>query len=187
MGTGWQNVERNAGVPAPKIALERDQNLSSKRRIAVFWNRTECRNGCSADPALPRGLGQPGIFSIHHVLEDADAAVTFVLRPEIAEKFGIDTRRIVLGGHSMGGRGAPHGLELPDVGHRIALAAEVVVWLQKLPKLAQLLRKRWLRCAAMDHPVADKQSRRRIEKSWYPFHNQIVESIDRGRFSLGVS
>jgi pimeloyl-ACP methyl ester carboxylesterase len=47
--------------------------------------------------------GSPGIFSIGHVLEDADAAVTFVRRPDIAEKFGIDTRRIVLGGHSMGG------------------------------------------------------------------------------------
>jgi len=47
--------------------------------------------------------GSPGIFSIRHVLEDADAAVAFVRRPDIAEKFGIDTRRIVLGGHSMGG------------------------------------------------------------------------------------
>jgi uncharacterized protein len=47
--------------------------------------------------------GSPGVFSIAHVLEDADAAVDFVRRTEIAEKFGIDTRRIVLGGHSMGG------------------------------------------------------------------------------------
>jgi pimeloyl-ACP methyl ester carboxylesterase len=47
--------------------------------------------------------GSPGIFSIGHVLEDADAAITFVRRPDIVEKFGIDTRRIVLGGHSMGG------------------------------------------------------------------------------------
>jgi pimeloyl-ACP methyl ester carboxylesterase len=47
--------------------------------------------------------GSPGTFSIRNVLEDADAAVTFVRRPDIAEKFEIDTRRIVLGGHSMGG------------------------------------------------------------------------------------
>ena len=47
--------------------------------------------------------GSPGVFSIVHVLEDADAAVAFVRRPDIVEKFGIDTRRIVLGGHSMGG------------------------------------------------------------------------------------
>jgi pimeloyl-ACP methyl ester carboxylesterase len=47
--------------------------------------------------------GSPGIFSIGHVLEDADAAIAFVRRPDIAAKFGIDTHRIVLGGHSMGG------------------------------------------------------------------------------------
>jgi uncharacterized protein len=47
--------------------------------------------------------GSPGTFSIVHVLEDADAAVAFVRRVDIAEKFGIDTRRVVLGGHSMGG------------------------------------------------------------------------------------
>jgi pimeloyl-ACP methyl ester carboxylesterase len=47
--------------------------------------------------------GSPGLFSIGHAREDADAAVAFVRRPDIAGKFGIDTRRIVLGGHSMGG------------------------------------------------------------------------------------
>jgi pimeloyl-ACP methyl ester carboxylesterase len=47
--------------------------------------------------------GSPGVFSIAHVLEDADAAVVFVRKPEIASKYGIDTHRIVLGGHSMGG------------------------------------------------------------------------------------
>ena len=47
--------------------------------------------------------GSPGTFSISHVLEDADAAIAFVRRPDIAEKFGIDAKRIVLGGHSMGG------------------------------------------------------------------------------------
>jgi uncharacterized protein len=47
--------------------------------------------------------GSPGIFSIAHVMEDADAAVAFVRRPDIAAKFGIDPNRIVLGGHSMGG------------------------------------------------------------------------------------
>ena len=47
--------------------------------------------------------GSPGVFSIKHALEDTNAAMTFVRRPDIADKFGIDTRRIVLGGHSMGG------------------------------------------------------------------------------------
>lgn len=47
--------------------------------------------------------GSPGVFSLAHVLEDTDAAVEFVRRSDVATKFGIDTRRIVLGGHSMGG------------------------------------------------------------------------------------
>ena len=46
--------------------------------------------------------GSPGVFSIKQ-LEDADAAMMFVRRPDIAKKFGIDPHRIVLGGHSMGG------------------------------------------------------------------------------------
>jgi len=47
--------------------------------------------------------GSPGSFSIAHVLEDVDAAVEFVRQPDVAAKYGIDTHRIVLGGHSMGG------------------------------------------------------------------------------------
>jgi pimeloyl-ACP methyl ester carboxylesterase len=47
--------------------------------------------------------GSPGVFTIGHVLEDTDAAVSFVRRSDIAESFGIDTKQIVLGGHSMGG------------------------------------------------------------------------------------
>jgi pimeloyl-ACP methyl ester carboxylesterase len=47
--------------------------------------------------------GSPGTFAIRNVLEDADAAVAFVRRPDIADRFGIDSSRIVLGGHSMGG------------------------------------------------------------------------------------
>jgi uncharacterized protein len=47
--------------------------------------------------------GSPGVFSISHVLQDVDAAVAFVRQPDIAQKFAIDTQRIVLGGHSLGG------------------------------------------------------------------------------------
>lgn len=47
--------------------------------------------------------GSPGVFSIAHVLEDADAAISLVRQTEIADKFDIDSHRIVLGGHSMGG------------------------------------------------------------------------------------
>jgi pimeloyl-ACP methyl ester carboxylesterase len=47
--------------------------------------------------------GSPGLFSIAHALEDADAAVAFARRPDITEEFSIDASRIVLAGHSMGG------------------------------------------------------------------------------------
>jgi uncharacterized protein len=60
--------------------------------------------------------GSPGIFSIAHVLEDTDAAVAFVRRPDTAAEFGIDPRRIVLGGHSMGGfAGAAHARTDPHL------------------------------------------------------------------------
>lgn len=45
----------------------------------------------------------PGIFSIGNVLQDVDAAVAFLRRPDIAGKYAIDTKRLVLAGHSMGG------------------------------------------------------------------------------------
>src|SRR5579862_5887878 len=47
--------------------------------------------------------GSPGVFSLAHALDDTDAALEFVRRPDVATKFGIDTQRIVLAGHSMGG------------------------------------------------------------------------------------
>ena len=47
--------------------------------------------------------GSPGKFSIAGAIADASAAVAFVHRDDVAEQYGIDTSRIVVGGHSMGG------------------------------------------------------------------------------------
>lgn len=47
--------------------------------------------------------GSPGVFSLTHVREDATAAAAFVEAPANQAKYGIDLRRIVLAGHSMGG------------------------------------------------------------------------------------
>ncbi|MEO7029435.1 MAG: alpha/beta fold hydrolase [Acidobacteriaceae bacterium] len=47
--------------------------------------------------------GVHGNFSFTHCMEDADAEVAFLLRPEIAAKYRIDTKDIVVIGHSMGG------------------------------------------------------------------------------------
>jgi alpha/beta superfamily hydrolase len=51
-----------------------------------------------------RGMwGAPGQFSIAHSVQDTAAAVTYIRRADIAAKYGIDTRRLVIAGHSMGG------------------------------------------------------------------------------------
>jgi len=68
--------------------------------------------------------GSPGAFSLAHVLEDADAAVAYVRQPEIAAKYGIDVKRIVLGGHSMGGFAtAAHARHDPDLAGVVLLDA----------------------------------------------------------------
>jgi uncharacterized protein len=47
--------------------------------------------------------GVKGAFSFQHAIEDADAEVAFVSDPANAKKYRIDTGKIVLIGHSMGG------------------------------------------------------------------------------------
>lgn len=47
--------------------------------------------------------GVKGDFSFEHCVEDADAEVRFVLDPSNARKYGIDTHRVIVIGHSMGG------------------------------------------------------------------------------------
>ena len=47
--------------------------------------------------------GVKGDFSFEHAAEDADTQVRFVLDSVNAQKYGIDTRRVIVIGHSMGG------------------------------------------------------------------------------------
>lgn len=47
--------------------------------------------------------GSPGEFHFSQVSEDAAAVVEWLRRPEVAAKLGVDTRHIVMAGHSMGG------------------------------------------------------------------------------------
>src|SRR5690348_9440929 len=47
--------------------------------------------------------GVKGDFSFEHAAEDADTEVRFLLDPANAEKYRIDSRRLVVIGHSMGG------------------------------------------------------------------------------------
>ena len=47
--------------------------------------------------------GSPGVFRFTQTLEDAQAVVAFLREPTTAKRLGIDTQRIALAGHSMGG------------------------------------------------------------------------------------
>lgn len=47
--------------------------------------------------------GSPGNFSIAGAVEDAEAAMAFLRQPDKVVEYGIDLRRVFIGGHSMGG------------------------------------------------------------------------------------
>lgn len=50
--------------------------------------------------------GSEGTFSIQHAMADAQNALAFLRKPEIAREYKVDTSRIVVAGHSMGGMAA---------------------------------------------------------------------------------
>ncbi|MGZ8346669.1 MAG: alpha/beta hydrolase family protein [Allosphingosinicella sp.] len=50
--------------------------------------------------------GSPGRFSIAGAIEDADSALDFLRRSDVARDYRVDHRRLVVGGHSMGGLAA---------------------------------------------------------------------------------
>lgn len=50
--------------------------------------------------------GSPGQFSIENAVADAKAAVAWLRTPEASEKFKVDSKRLVVAGHSMGGLAA---------------------------------------------------------------------------------
>lgn len=47
--------------------------------------------------------GSPGSFRFANTIEDARAVLAYLRSPAVAAKLGIDRKRIVIGGHSMGG------------------------------------------------------------------------------------
>src|ERR1700674_3807269 len=52
--------------------------------------------------------GSPGAFRFSHNLEDADAVLAYLRDPVNAPRLGIDTQRIAMAGHSIGGWVAVH-------------------------------------------------------------------------------
>ncbi|MFL6633309.1 MAG: alpha/beta hydrolase family protein [Massilia sp.] len=47
--------------------------------------------------------GSPGRFTLAGAGEDVDAAMAFLRQPDTLEQYGVDPRRVVIAGHSMGG------------------------------------------------------------------------------------
>ena len=66
--------------------------------------------------------GVKGSFSFEHAAEDADTQVRFLLDPANAQKYRIDTHRIVVIGHSMGGYMAASA-----IAHNPQVAAAVLI------------------------------------------------------------
>jgi pimeloyl-ACP methyl ester carboxylesterase len=102
-GVGMNALFYLAGGPGPHPTLVlfhgfpgNEQNLDLAQAVR--------RAGWNVLTLHYRGSwGSPGVFSLTHVQEDARAAADFVESPSNQARYGIDPRRIVLGGHSMGG------------------------------------------------------------------------------------
>lgn len=89
------------GGPHPTVLLmhgfpgnEQNMDLAQSIRRAG-WN--------VAVPHYRGSWGSEGSFSFANSIEDTQAAFQFLRDPENARKYGIDTQKIVLIGHSMGG------------------------------------------------------------------------------------
>lgn len=66
--------------------------------------RSAQRAGWNALTFNYRGAwGSPGTWTFAHTAEDTEAALAYLRRPDVAQRFGIDTRRIAVVGHSLGG------------------------------------------------------------------------------------
>ena len=53
--------------------------------------------------------GSEGDYSFSHVLEDVAAALRWLRQPAVADSYRVNTRRLILVGHSLGGFAALHG------------------------------------------------------------------------------
>jgi len=70
--------------------------------------------------------GSPGVFRFAQNPDDARAVLAHLRNPDVAAKLGIDTRRIVLAGHSMGGWVAAN-VGSDDIGLAPKLAGVVLI------------------------------------------------------------
>ena len=68
--------------------------------------------------------GSPGRFTIAGAIEDVAAAMALLRDPGTAAEYGVDSERLVIAGHSMGGMaGAMHAARDPDIAGLILIDA----------------------------------------------------------------
>lgn len=67
--------------------------------------------------------GSEGRFSIGNAIDDTAAAIAFLRSPEAVRTYGIDTSRIVVAGHSMGGYAGAHQVAAESLARHPRLAA----------------------------------------------------------------
>lgn len=77
--------------------------------------------------------GSPGSYRFAQNLEDADAVLAYLREPANATKLGIDTRRIVLAGHSMGG-----WVTVMTAGHDHGLAGVILISAADMGQLGKM-------------------------------------------------
>ncbi len=81
--------------------------------------------------------GSPGSYSFAQNLEDADAVLAYLRVPENAAKLHIDTKRIVLAGHSMGG-----WVTVMTAAHDHALAGAILISAADMGQLGKMEHKK---------------------------------------------
>lgn len=98
------------------------------------------RSGWNAVAFNYRGSwGSPGVFRFSQNLEDADAVLAYLRDPANAKRLGIDTHRIALAGHSMGGWVVVH-----TASHDHGLIGAVIISAADVGKQGELPRDRLL-------------------------------------------
>lgn len=77
--------------------------------------------------------GSPGAYKFAQNLEDADAVLGYLREPSNAARLGIDTKRIVLAGHSMGG-----WVTVTTAGHDRGLAGVILISAADMGQLGRM-------------------------------------------------
>jgi pimeloyl-ACP methyl ester carboxylesterase len=77
--------------------------------------------------------GSPGSYRFSQNLEDADAVLAYLRIPANAAKLQVDTKRLVLAGHSMGG-----WVTVMTASHDHALAGAILISAADMGKLGQM-------------------------------------------------